>query len=175
MDSNNFAQLLLGKDLRTVKQNNIVVRSVNDQTSFDELFRLVFHHERTLVMRAVDAVEKLTVRHPEYLKPHKSQLLHALKSADHKELKWHIAQLIPRVDLDAKELEVVWHILTYWTQNRNESKIVRVNSLQGLFDLSRRHPEFRNDFDKTVALIEREMIPSIQARIRRIRKPQARM
>jgi hypothetical protein len=175
MDPNNFAHLLLGKDLRTIKQNKFVIRSVNDQKSFDELFRLIFHHERTLVMRAADAVEKLTVKHPEYLKPHKTKLLGALKSADHKELKWHIAQLITRVDLNGKELADVWHILSYWTKNRNESKIVRVNSLQGLFDLSRRHPEFKSDFGRTVASIEHEMIPSIQARIRRIRKTQARM
>jgi hypothetical protein len=99
------------------------------------------------------------------------QLLRVLKSADHKELKWHIAQLIPRVDLDRKELKEVWHILTYWTQNKNESKIVRVNSLQGLFDLSMRHPEFREDFETTMGSIEHEMVPSIQARIRQIKNP----
>jgi len=170
MDAKDFAQLLLGNDLRTIKQNNIVIRSVNNQKSFDELFRLIFHHDRPLVMRAADAVEKITVKHPEYLKPHKWQLLGALTSADHKELKWHIAQLIPRVDLNGKEIKEVWHILTYWTQNMNESKIVRVNSLQGLFDLWKLHPEFKNDFEKTLVSVEHEMIPSIQARIRRIKK-----
>lgn len=162
-------RLLLGNDLRTIKQNRIVIRSVQDQKSFDELFKLIFHHERALALRAVDAVEKLTVKRREYLQPHKSQLLLALKSADHKELKWHIAQLVPRLDLDRKEFEDVWHALTHWTRNKKESKIVRVNSLQGLFELLRRNPEFKNDFDKTLASIEHEMIPSIQARIRRIK------
>lgn len=169
MNAKDFARLLLGKDLRTLKQNSVAIRSVKDQKSFDELFTLIFHDERTLVMRAADAVEKLTVKHPEYLRTHKSELLRALRSAEHKELKWHIAQLIPRLDLDRRELEVVWHILTYWTQNKNESKIVRVNSLQGLFDLSRRYTEFKNDFDKTLASMGHEKIPSIQARIQRIR------
>lgn len=170
MGAKNFARLLLGDDLRTIRQNSTVIGSVKDQKSFDELFKLVFHHERTLALRAVDAIEKLTVKRREYLQPHKSQLLLALKSADHKELKWHIAQLVPRLDLDRKELDDVWHALTHWTQNKNESKIVRVNSLQGLFDLSRRYTEFKNDFDKTLASIEHQKIPSIQARIRRIRK-----
>ena len=175
MDANDIARLLIGSDLRTIKQNDTVIRSVNDQKSFDELFKLIFHHERTLVMRAADAVEKLTVKHSEYLRTHKSELLRALKSADHKELKWHIAQLITRVDLTSKELDHVWHTLTHWTQNKNESKIVRVNSLQGLFDLSRQNPEFKNDFDKTLASIEHQKIPSIQARIRRIRKTRDKM
>jgi hypothetical protein len=42
MDASDFTRLLLGKDLRTLKQNNLVISSVNDQKSFDELFGLIF-------------------------------------------------------------------------------------------------------------------------------------
>ena len=170
MENNNFIQLLLGKDLRTLKKNNATVRLVKDQKSFDELFTLIFHHERTLVMRAVDAVEKITISHPGYLTPHKDQLLAVLKSADHKELKWHIAQLLPRLDLDTQELEKVWHVLSYWVLNPAESKIVRVNALQGLFDLSSMHAHLKPEFEKILDSIKSEMIPSIQARIRKLRK-----
>ena len=170
MTKQSFSNLLMGNDLRAVKQNSIVVRSVNDQRSFDELFALVFHHERHLVMRAVDAVEKVTLKHPEFLRPHKAQLMIVLKSADHKELKWHIAQLIPRVELSKSELVDVRHILCYWALNKNESKIVRVNALQGLFDLSRAHPEVREDVVKAISSVEHELIPSIQARIKKLKK-----
>jgi hypothetical protein len=163
-----LASLLLGGDLRTVKRNSTVVSAVTDQRSFDELFALVFHHERPLVMRAVDAVEKITIKHPEFLKPHKAQLMSVLKSADHKELKWHIAQLIPRVELLETELTNVRHILSYWALNKNESKIVRVNALQGIFDLSRKHPEVNEDLLNAIAVMKDEMIPSIQARIKKI-------
>ena len=137
MDKESLTSLLLGKDLRTIRQNSVVVNSIHDQRTFDELFSLVFHHERTLVMRAIDAVEKVTSKHPEFLIAHKSQLLEILNSADHKELKWHIAQLLPRIDLTAAELEDVWNKFAYWALNKTESKIVRVNALQGLFDLSK--------------------------------------
>lgn len=170
MTSTDFTSLLLGKDLRKVKQNDTVVAAVRDQASFDELFKLTLHHERPLVMRAVDAVEKITLKHPEFLAPHKNQLLSILKSADHKELKWHIAQLIARVPLSIDEVEDVWHLLTYWARNRNESKIVRVNALQGLFDLSRINTHHHDDFLQTLALLEHEMIPSIQARIRKLKR-----
>jgi uncharacterized protein with von Willebrand factor type A (vWA) domain len=170
MNKEEFTHLLLGKDLRTIRQNSIVVHSVQDQQTFDELFRLVFHHERPLVMRAVDAVEKITSRHPEFLIPHKLQLLSVLKSADHKELKWHIAQLVPRIDLTHEELSDVWHTLAFWALNKNESKIVRVNALQGLFDLSKEKPDLKAEFNRIISAIEHEMIPSIQARIRKLRK-----
>ena len=166
----NFTHLLLGKDLRTIRRNNGVIDAVHDQASFDELFALVFHRERTLVMRAVDAVEKITASNKEYLIPHKAQLFAILKSADHKELKWHIAQLITRIDLDNSEAEEVSHILGYWAMNKNESKIVRVNSLQGLFDLSKKFPAIRDAFENAIHAMETEPIPSIQARIRKLRK-----
>lgn len=169
MNKEALTSVLLGKDLRTIRQNSVVVNSIHNQNTFDELFSLVFHHERTLVMRAIDAVEKVTSKHPEFLISHKSQLLEVLNSADHKELKWHIAQLIPRVDLTIAELKNVWHKLAYWALNKAESKIVRVNALQGLFDLSKVDPELKEDFKKIISAMEREMIPSVRARIRKLK------
>lgn len=165
-----FTQLLLGHDLRKLKNVQNVLNAVYDQKSFDELFGLIFHHERPLVMRAADAVEKITAKNKDYLKPHKPQLMAILGSADHKELKWHIAQLLPRLPLTDAELEDVWHKLTYWALNKNESKIVRVNALQGLFDLSQQYPHLHEDLSKTMALMEHEMIPSIQARLRKLKQ-----
>jgi len=170
MEQNAYIKLLMGKDLRTVKQNDVVVQSVKDQRNFDELFTLIFHRERPLVMRAIDAIEKITREDPSYLLRHKAQLLHVLKSADHKELKWHIAQLVSRIPLSDDELKDVWHVLDYWARNINESKITRVNALQGLFDLSTAHPELKNEIGSTIAAIGYEKIPSLQARIVRLKK-----
>ena len=170
MSINRFTQELLGSDLRSLGRVSEVVKMVIDQKSFDELFNLVFHTERLLVMRAVDAVEKITVKHQYYLVPHKRQLLSILRSADHKELKWHIAQLVTRIKLNKDELADVWHILTYWTLNKNESKIVRVNSLQGLFDLSKQYPRLQHEFMRVLLQVQREMIPSIQSRVRKIKR-----
>lgn len=173
MNKWNFTNLLIGKDLRTIRQNSIVVRSVQSQETFDELFTLVFHHERPVVMRAIDAVEKVTREHPEYLDAHRQQLFSVLKSADHKELKWHIAQLIPRIELSANELSQVWHILAYWALNKNESKIVRVNALQGLFDLAKLHHGLKPDLEKITHALQHELVPSIQARLRKLMKGMA--
>ena len=164
----NFAHLLLGRDLRKLKSSREAIEAVQGQETFDELFALVFHHERPLVMRAADTIEKITRKRAEYLNPHKKQFLSVLKSADHKELKWHIAQLIPRINLTREELSEVWHILTYWALNPNESKIVRVNSLQGLSDLAGKFPDLKNDFEKTLHTLEHEHVPSIQARIKKL-------
>ncbi len=165
-----FIRLLLDRNLHKRKTNNTVIEAVTDQKSFDELFGLIFHHERPLVIRAIGAVEKITAKNSDYLRPHKTQLLSVLKSAGHKELKWHIPQLMTRIDLEKDELAEVLHILTYWARNKNESKIARVNSLQGLFDLSQQHAELKDNVRETIALLEHEIIPSIQARIRKLKR-----
>jgi len=167
--STNFPHLLLGKDRRRLGGVGKAVAAVNDQQTFDELFGLLFHHERTLVMRAADAVEKITTGKKQYLQPHRLQLLALLDSADHKEVKWHVAQMLIRLELSGTEAEHVWHVLTYWVRNANESKIVRVNALQALFDLAGEDAGFRADLARTVAAIERERIPSLQARLRKLK------
>jgi hypothetical protein len=163
-----LTQLLMGNDRRRLNNLKIVLESVTDQKHFDGLFALIFHHERTLVMRAADAVEKITVKKPQYLKPHKLQLLSMLKNADHIELRWHLAQLVSRLDLSSSELSDTIHILQYWVLNRNESKIVRVNALQAVFDISRKHPEFTAAFERIANSIKSEPIPSLQARLRKL-------
>jgi hypothetical protein len=165
----NFAHLLLGKDRRSIGRSNDVAHEVTDQESFDELFNLLLHHERLLVMRAADAIEKITLLNKRFLAPHKTQLLSLLKSAIHKELKWHMALLVSRLEFHPDELREVWGVLSYWALNPNESKIVRVNSLQGLFDLCSRYEELKESFGHTLQSLEHEPIPSLQARIRKLK------
>lgn len=103
------------------------------------------------------------------LRPHKAQLFSLLKSAAHKELKWHLALLVTRLSLTDEEGREVWGILSYWALNPNESKIVRVNSLQGLFELSLAHKEFAESFAHTLEVLEHERVPSIQARVKKLK------
>jgi hypothetical protein len=165
-----LTHLLLGKDLRSIGRANEVIDFIHDQDSFDELFELLLHHERLLVMRAADAIEKVTVQRPEFLAPHKGQLLSLLKSSMHKELKWHLALLIARLKLDENEFDGVWDVITYWVQNPNESKIVRVNSLQALFELSRTRSQYKEKFHEIMNKLEHIPIPSLSARIRKLKR-----
>lgn len=116
-------------------------------------------------MRSADAIEKITKAHRKYLDKHKAELLTFLSSDSHIELKWHLAQLITRVTLTEDETGTVWEILTKQAKDKKESKIVRVLSVQGLFDLLTQYPELKNDFLQTITVLEKEPIPSIAARI----------
>jgi len=157
---------LSGGDLRSIGKSNSVASLIATQHDFDELFNLIFHEDRMIVMRAVDAIEKITIKHPNYLNKHKKKILEITTLAQDKELKWHLAQLIPRLPLDLKELSQAWDTLTNWALDKNNSRIVRVNSIQGLFEMQKVHNELTQDFVLTLTALEQEHIPSINARIR---------
>lgn len=167
---NQFVYLLKGGDLRSIGQSNNVVSVIDNQQRFDELFQTLFHSDRKVVMRTADALEKITVNQPEYLQKHKNEILKLCHTAKNIELKWHVALLVTRVPLTKEEHGTIWQVLTRWATDRKESRIVRVNALQGLFDLLTRHQELKPEFNLTISKIENENIPSINARIRKLKK-----
>jgi hypothetical protein len=77
---------------------------------------------------------------------------------------------MPRLRLNDAELGKGWDTLTRWAKDKTNSGIVRVNSVQGLFELLKPQNELIEDFKLTLQEIEKENIPSINARIRLIRK-----
>ncbi|HUH33888.1 MAG TPA: hypothetical protein VLZ28_08030, partial [Daejeonella sp.] len=90
-------KMLAGNDLRSIGQVTLVIQTIKDQSDFDELFQSLFNPDRGIVMRAADAIEKITVNKHDYLVKHKEQILDLCRTAKDKELKWHLALLLPRV------------------------------------------------------------------------------
>ncbi|HET9057232.1 MAG TPA: hypothetical protein VFN30_10335 [Chitinophagaceae bacterium] len=166
---NHFDEILSVGDLRSIGQSNKVVSLINNQNNFDELFQQLFHQDRKVVMRAADAIEKITLKNPVYLKKHKDKILLLCNKAKDKELKWHLALIIPRLSLNKKEFGWAWQILTNWVKDKKESRIVRVNSLQALFVLLPQNKELMQDFNLTIEEIANENIPSLNARIKKLK------
>ena len=163
------ADILKGGDLRSIGRSNKIASSIDNQESFDELFQQLFHPDRKVVMRSADAVEKITLKNPAFLKQHKASILKLVETARHIELKWHLALIASRLELTKREFRKVWQILTDWANNKKESKIVRVNSMQGLFNLLQTNQELKQDFNLTINRIEKENIASINARIKKLK------
>jgi hypothetical protein len=165
----NIEELLKGGDLRSLGQSKLIVSQVSDQESFDKLYKQLFHKDRLVVMRAADVIEKITLKDCSFLVRHSSDLVKLTENATNKELKWHLSLLTTRVTLTNKEAEKVWQILARWATDKKESRIVRVNALQGLFNLLLLNNELTQDFNLIVSTIIRENIPSILARLRKLK------
>jgi hypothetical protein len=164
---NQYEQLLAGGDLRSIGNSNAVSATVDTQQDFDDLMELLNHQDRRIVMRAIDVIEKVTRKHTAYLKPHTERVM-SLLPAKHIELKWHIALLLGRIDLPDESFARVWNTLSEWAINKQESKIVRVNSLQTLFELSERKKAYTRSLQKVVGSVLQENIPSINARVKKL-------
>ena len=164
---NIFNSLLKEGDLRTTGNVKEVLSLIKSQKDFDELFKLLFSNERTVVMRAADAIEKVSINDPVLLQKHKAEILKLLFEARNIELKWHIAQLIPRLQLNKSEYSKAWNQLFSWTMDKSESRITRVNSMEALFRMSERNPGYGKLLPGIIAFLKREKIPSLLARIRK--------
>jgi hypothetical protein len=136
--ANDFNTLLSRGDLRILGDSEDVVSGIKNKYDFEKLFPPIFSYKRAVAMRATDAIEKITNDHSEYLEGHADQVIELTKTSPNKEIKWHIAQIIPRLPLRRDQAIKAFHHLNYWVSNPNESKIVRVNSLQGMFELYRK-------------------------------------
>jgi hypothetical protein len=100
-------------------------------------------------MRSADAVEKITAEHPEYLRPFKEKLIHQVARSEQQEVRWHVAQMVPRLDLSVEERELVVAILLDYLNDR--SKIVKTFSMQALADLAEEDARLR---DRLIPLFE---------------------
>lgn len=159
---------LLGGDLRSIAQADQVVASIQTQQQFDELFSFLYEGERLLTMRSIDAIEKITRRFPQFLTSHKKEVLEFSRRAANPEFKWHLALLLSRMNLSGLELDETFDLLASWALNTTESKIVRVNAIQALYDLSERNLIYKNDFCRVIDKVKGEQVPSLNARIRKL-------
>lgn len=162
-------KILKGGDLRSIGNARIIVDLVKDQKTFDELFKGLFEEDRLIVMRAADAIEKITLNNTDYLQPHKEELMKLLERSKNKELQWHLSLLVPRLQLSKQEEITIAEILKRWVVDKDQSRIVRVNSIQGLYELSKNCPEIKKDLINLVKELKTENIASINARLRKLK------
>lgn len=161
--------MLTGGDRRSLGRADQLVNENWTQQKFDELFSLLSDDDRVIAMRGADLIEKITVKNPVLLKKHKKEILLQVGMVKNIELKWHLPLLVSRISLTEREFANAWNIFTNWAIDKKESRIVRVNSIQCLFEFLKKEPELLQDFLTTISEIRREEIPSLNARIRKIK------
>ncbi len=126
---------LEGGDRRSIGQVAKVVDEVSGQPAlFETVFKAMLVDDPIVRMRAADAVEKITATHPHYLQPYKDTLINQVAAVNQQEVRWHVAQILPRLSLNRRERETVVEILFGYLQDK--SKIVKTFSLQALADFA---------------------------------------
>jgi len=142
MTTSSILHKLKGGDRRSIGRSNEVVAEVLTRP---ELFRRLFAglsvDDPVVRSRAADAVEKISVIHPEWLHPYRAKLAGELARCEQKEVRWHVAQMLPRLRWNTREQQQVYDILAEYL--RDSSSIVKTFAMQALADLTTQAPDRR--------------------------------
>lgn len=124
-----------GGDRRSIGRVPSVVRRVlRDPALVSELVRGLRHDDPLVRMRAADALEKTSRDRPGILAPFHAVLLQTAGGSTEQEVRWHAAQMLPRLPLTRGETDIAASILRGYLADR--SAIVKVCALQALADLA---------------------------------------
>ncbi|MGQ9366064.1 ACT domain-containing protein [Azospirillum sp. A39] len=166
-----MAGRLLRGDRRTVGESPSVAEEVAAEPALvPELVDCLFHADAGVRMRAADALERVSRTRPRAVDPFLDRLLDEAALLDQAEVRWHVAQILPRLSLDEGRRWRAAALMTQWF-GETESRIVRTSALQAMVDLAEGYGPLR---DVAAEMMRRALdsgVPSLAARARRILKP----
>jgi hypothetical protein len=113
-----------------------------------------------------DATEKLTRGNHEFLQPYKKELLGLMAETKQQELRWHLAAMIPRLTLSARERQLAVSLMNGYLEDR--SSIVKTSALQGLADLAQHDSILRHKVIELLRKSIRNGTPAMKARSRKL-------
>jgi len=160
---NAILKKLAGADRRSIgKSNEVVAEVLANPKLFGIVFEGMLNDDPVLRMRCADVVEKITIEHPEYLRPYKKKLLQQVAKIEQQEVRWHVAQLFSRLKLTPKERRAVVEIVRNYLNDK--SRIVKTFSMQALADLAKQDAELRTPIIKQLEKLTRIGSPAMQSR-----------
>jgi hypothetical protein len=164
-----LAALLKGGDRRSIGHSNAIAALIAQRSErFRELIACLWSDDPLVRMRAADAAEKVSARRPELLKPFKRELLGLAVETDQQELRWHLAQMIPRMPLTGGErMRAAAAFRSFLT---DRSSIVKTCAMQALVDLAGQDTELRTETAARIEELVRTGTPAMKARGRKLLK-----
>ena len=167
MPPKNILSRLEGGNRGTIGRSDEVAAIVSkDLGLFPGLIAGLWSEDPLVRMRAADATEKVTRSNRELLQPYKKELLGLMAEAEGQELRWHLAVMVPRLLLDAKERKHATSLLNSYLEDR--SSIVKTFALQGLADLAQDDPSIRTKVLEILREATRNGTPAMKARSRKL-------
>lgn len=133
---------------------------------FDALFSGLLVDDVLVRTRSADAIEKITVRHPEYLCAYRRKLLDEVARIEQKEVRWHVAQMLPRIRWSRIDQGEVTRTLREYLNDR--SSIVKAFAMQALVDMVQQVPGIRQSVERDIRKLTRIGMPAMKARGRRL-------
>ena len=169
MPTSGILPLLTGGDRRSIGQSPVAVKRVlRNPRLLPALLKCLASPDPLVRMRAADALEKLDRRRPGILTPYRAGLLRVARASDQTEVQWHMAQLLPRLDLTPRQLVEARRLLRRY--QASPSAIVQTMALEALVQLARATPPGRGEALRLLTVAATSGLPAVRARARRLRR-----
>ncbi len=114
------------------RTNQIVAEILKNTRAFPHLISGLWHQDPVIRMRAADAIEKITLQRRALLRPFKKKILLLAAGSGaasvQQEVRWHLALILPRLELTPTERALAIDILFGYLDDR--SIIVKIHALQ---------------------------------------------
>lgn len=133
---------------------------------FPALIDGMHHNDELVRMRAADAVEKLTLTNPQLIRPFKRRLISLARRVEQQKLRWHLAQMLPRLELSRQDRRVVASILRGYL--KDHSRIVKTFAMQGLADLAEQDCRLLAQVRRVISTLVRTGSPAMKSRGRKL-------
>jgi hypothetical protein len=163
----NILALLEGGNRRSIGRVDEVAAAVSkNRALFPTLMRGWRSDDPVVRMRAADATEKITRKQPDLLRIYKEELLTLMTEAEQQELRWHLAAIVPRLELDPEERQLASRLLRGYL--RDSSSIVKTCALQSLADLAVHDSSMRREIIEILRQAVRNGTSAMKARSRKL-------
>jgi len=126
----------------------------------------LWDEDACVCMRAADALEKISRDQATCLQSHKIHLLALLAQATQQEVRWHLAVIVPRLQLTDSECRQIMEVLRSYLEDR--SAIVKASAMQGLADLTDQDVSLRPSVIRLIRSLTRTGTPAMRARGRKL-------
>ena len=158
---------LTGGDRRSIgRAEEVVERVLKQPALFGQLMTGLRDLDPLVRMRAADVAEKASLKQPELLRPFRAELLRLLDEATQQELRWHMAQMVPRLPLSSKERLRAASALRRYLED--PSSIVKTCALQALAEIAAGEASLQPEVKALLQTAVRTGTAAMKARSRKL-------
>jgi hypothetical protein len=162
-----FLRQLAGGDHRSIgKANQVAAKVLAEPGRLAEIMSGMRHEDALVRMRCADVAEKVSAVHPEWLAPHKAMILDLAAEAIKQELRWHLAQILPRLDLVGQERQR--SVAVMFAYLADPSRIVQVCAMPTLARFAVNDATLRRELAPLLHVREQNGSTAVRARARKL-------
>jgi hypothetical protein len=106
--------------------------AARDPRLFAGLIDAMRSTDRLLAARSAEAADKASAANPALLEAHKADLLGRLAQIEQREIRWHVAQMLPRLRLEDDERERAVALVVGWLEGRDGGAMAVAGGFESL-------------------------------------------